>query len=76
VYDEDICIHCQHYWRAGHGDDCPQVTGVYPVTASEKGIICGSCHGDLGTHYTTVEDVITCIGCAAGAHLLNGASNG
>ena len=63
--DPDICIHCRSYWRAGHTDACPQVTNVYPVTASEDGIVCAGCHGGLVGHWTTVDDVIHCLGCAA-----------
>lgn len=63
--DPDICIHCRCYWRAGHTDACPQVTNVYPVTKAEDGIVCAVCHGGLVGHWTTVGDVIHCLGCAA-----------
>jgi len=69
--DPDICIYCASYWRAGHTDACPQTTGIYPVTQSEGEIVCAHCHGNLTGHYTTVDSVIVCVGCAANITLLN-----
>lgn len=63
--DPEICIHCASYWRIGHSDSCPQVTNVYPVTDAEKNIVCIECHEPLEGHYTTVDSIITCLGCAA-----------
>lgn len=78
--DEDHrwCIYClADCWlepeNQQHQNDCPQTTGLYPVTTVDLdmpgGFGCCDCPDPFGVgdHYVVQDETVLCLGCGATA---------